>query len=1411
MKAKLFYYLLIIISCLNTGSVLAQHNEFKINDALYRYMIKVQNNLKNKGVGLCMIDTFYAKASEIKDVKAQCLALYFKVKYYSFNDDIEGEKREFDRVAPLILRTPYLQYYFGAWTNYIIDNMNRGKHDIVLSELSKYQERAFELKNDYGVMNSYMLLGDYYMNTSHFSLALPQFKKALEYAQSKHVGDISSLYSNISQCLMWLRRWDEAEKACFQGLSLVSDEMKVIQPYTLLLSIYCRSEHQDSVKINKTYDKLQQLLSRHPLLGKNVAFYSSSMFDYYQYYRHDEKRADYYLKKDAFRFDELTQYLYEANKAEKVKDYRSSSDYYQRYGDRIAQSRLENESFLLSSFVPHMEYQKVENEKNAQLRHKAQMELQEAVDNELLLDLSEERDRAKILQRFKEQDLLKSQLELRKLTWQHRDKLLQQERIKSEQRKKLVESNKDKDYWRMLFFSLLIMALLILMGIYAINQYVVRRKLKREKAKAENSEQIKSLFFQNMNHEIRNPLNAIIGFNELLNSKAAKTISDKEKTDFIAMIESNSNLLLKLVNDVLDLSNFEAGTYKLSFAETDIHQLCHVTLESVRGRQNENVQLLLKTSPDHPYMLYTDAQRLQQVLINFLTNACKYTDTGTITLSYEALPDKVRFAVTDTGRGVKEEDAEKVFDRFQMLDKAKRGTGLGLHICRIISKLLHGRVYVDTNYKEGARFVFDHPIKGLFTLLIALCCSFIPMKAQNNPLHIQNNLYHYYLKLDKYLNIPVGGALADTMFVMAQKSGDVEAQCLALAAKTKHYRYGHNDAALLNAFAQCRDFAISHKRYKYVFKAWTHVIKYYLSQNRFKEAMQQLQQYQNVMRKLNDPYGISMYFYEVGNFFTLQQQNATALSYYLKAMNYWTDERCSIYTLIAQSYYSLKDYRKGILYAKKALGTATTQVMKFNPMVILLKCYCHGGDAANATNVMEELKELQHENVNRVSFSRFYEALYCYYHYIKKDNDNAMEALLAAGNEYNPEYFGSYYYYLKKYEASSKYYKEYADLSTKWLRTDWNNLFDSYISKFDYDQANRERNRLQLANIQLQLQSSHRRKELLLAQREKSILELQHANLVTRQKKSALDVQNMMLAQQQTDINKQRIVNAGIETQREINEQRDDWRMVAISFALLFVIASFIFLFFYLHRKMQRLRGETIKAEATERAKNRFYQRVSERIQSPLSTIVNLNKQLNSNETFALTEMERLEMMRQLSLSSKSLNIIVNNVLDISKLESGTYKMQISEVNVDELCHLVMRNVSEELPSNVKLLFDPRRAENNYSSALLVSTDQSRLQFILTLYLTNACHHTSFGSITLAYEQLPNMIRFSVTDTGRMLSSEEAAMIFSRHLSDNREHRLGLGMYLVRLSAKMIQAKAYADSTGNVNGARFYLDIPLSL
>mgnify|MGYP002548772792 CR=1 FL=1 len=232
--------------------------------------------------------------------------------------------------------------------------------------------------------------------------------------------------------------------------------------------------------------------------------------------------------------------------------------------------------------------------------------------------------------------------------------------------------------------------------------------LREAKDRAEESNRLKSAFLANMSHEIRTPLNAIVGFSDVLS--AGDTAIDDQR-GYFEIIKANSDLLLRLINDILDVSRLEADRVTLTLEKCDVVQVCTQVTASVTQARRSSNRIVFESAADS-LEIRTDIQRLQQVVINLLSNADKFTENGTITLKLE--PDMrnrtVLFSVSDTGCGIPPEKRKRVFERFEKLNEYAQGTGLGLSICKLIVEKWGGRIWIDSQYTRGARFVFTHPL-----------------------------------------------------------------------------------------------------------------------------------------------------------------------------------------------------------------------------------------------------------------------------------------------------------------------------------------------------------------------------------------------------------------------------------------------------------------------------------------------------------------------------------------------------------------------------------------------------------------------------------------------------------------------------------------------------------------------------
>lgn len=220
------------------------------------------------------------------------------------------------------------------------------------------------------------------------------------------------------------------------------------------------------------------------------------------------------------------------------------------------------------------------------------------------------------------------------------------------------------------------------------------------KNKAEEADKLKSTFLANMSHEIRTPLNAIVGFSQLI----SETTEQEEKNEYKQLIETNSDILLKLIGDILDLSKIEAGSIDIHRQELDLSQLCEELFQSFKQRLKDTNVTLRLINPYAKCTAYFDKHRFIQIFTNFVSNAIKYTPQGEIVMGYECKPGQVRLYVRDTGIGIPEQKKHNIFGRFEKLDNFAQGTGLGLSICKAIAEATKGEVGFESTENVGSEF-----------------------------------------------------------------------------------------------------------------------------------------------------------------------------------------------------------------------------------------------------------------------------------------------------------------------------------------------------------------------------------------------------------------------------------------------------------------------------------------------------------------------------------------------------------------------------------------------------------------------------------------------------------------------------------------------------------------------------------
>jgi signal transduction histidine kinase len=1392
-----------IISC----HCFAQNNPYKIDDRLYGLFNHALNAIPNDN-GLKVIDSLTIQAKRYNDVKAECISFFLIGRFYSYRRDPVHLQQAFSRYAPMILKTPYRQYYFGMWGSLITSYLNTNRYDEAVREILKYRKEAFRLNDNFGILHSYKEQGDLYIRTRHFQLALPYYRKALKYID-KDKKDAADLYISLSRCYLYLLKWKDAERTLDLCKSFNENEVTSIIVLELYLILYCSEDEQDAQKIEQTYSLMMKQAKKDKNARKQQLYYDA-LFCYNYFYKHDyNSEAANSLYKVAMERNSLPQQLFNARMYESTKDYHHAALSYKNICDIIDKQKKDNEHYLFREFVPQLDFYNIDHQKQLLLRRHAAMQLKHLNDEKNLLKLKDEQDRARLITRQHEHDELMNKFLAQRANIEQKKKSTYNEYLKAEQQRKDTEMLNEQNGWKLFFIITISSIVLLALFIYIFDNLKTHRTLKEDKEKALRSEHLKSLFYQNMNHEIRTPLNAISGFNEILNGEMHDTLSPEEKRRFIKMISTNSELLLTLVNDVLDLSNFESGTYKLKLTDVDIHELCYTAVESIRGRQEEGVKLIFDPKGNEHYILHTDGQRLQQVLTNYLTNACKHTTSGSITLSYDIQPTQIRFAVADTGIGIKDEDAEIVFERFQMLQGEKNGTGLGLHICRLIADLLHGSAYLDKSYKKGARFIFDHPIISAILLCFVLMLHPTIHAAGQSQAQI-NKLDTYYSRLQLEENRPLSLRMCDSLYMMSKKANYVRGECRALLSKTSIYGVLAKTDSMLIAFSQCKELCIKNKEEVPLFLAWSQVVLALLQKGNNQKALEQLSQLKQAATKLHSSYGMDQYYYEAGTYYFLLEQYSAALRYYFHLRDKGYTDTGGLYSMIGQCLYYMGDYKEAIHNMQLALGLTNTDMKRALPIVFLVRCYSLLGDSVSASREVANLRKLNQEGFRPIDKNLYHIALYNYYKFIVKDTAKYISEEKIVFSRSSNVNGGQYHLDIGDDVKANNIYKRNALRLISKMQSAGDESEQLYVSKYDFQEAVAHNDELALSNVQLQLVDARNNQKLLSLQHDKTLWMLKMENMDEQRKQWQITMQNISLMQQSNELERQKILAEGAARQKKLVQNQLEWRTVVIILIILSLGAILGFYIYKLRRKEQHLREEATIAEENEKDKEQFFGNVNKEIRAPLDTIILLNNQLNGDgSSDEIPYNQRMEMLKTLNRSTAYLTEFVNDVLDISKMDSGKLTAKSERTEITSLCKSTLGEVKSMVDNtDIHFVFLPNGIVNYDPMPYFIQSDRNLIQIVLFSYLTAAVHRSISGDIILSYELINNILQLSVVDHASTIPAETAEDMFRFEKNSLSAKNDALKLHKVRLIARILKGRAYIDTT-YTEGARFVFELPV--
>jgi signal transduction histidine kinase len=651
----------------------AQNNPYKIDDSLYEYYQRMVM-LKADSACLKMVDTLYARAFAMGDTKAQCLAYTIPVSYrFTVHDHYDEMHRAADDLRRVARHTGYLRYYYFATSNEITYLLNEGKFGPAVRLAHHMRDEAFADGDPHGIYSCLLALGNVYLMRHEYQTALDFYRHGYEHLiKNIPEQDDTQILSRMATCYSEMQQPEEALRYARQALETAKTE-----------SGQLRAMEQDLFFFYH-YGKIAEFLHYYAI-GKDI------------------------MTRVGYRYRDGW-YMIEAYKSLYDKRYDEAHAYADKVGGAYERAIIHSDIYVAQQDYL-MAYQ----------------EMKQAG------DINEHR---LLLQQNQDLDDLEEQIRREKLDQQMQELQAKQNHIESTRRQIRI---------RLVIIIGSLMFLLLALVAFVRHRHAcvlsaknreledlgraaedarqkaekartvaenARTVAERARDKAELADQMKTMFVQNMSHEIRTPLNAIVGFSAILTDPSFE-LSPEERQDLSARISQNSDLLTTLINDILDLSNLESGKYSMDFQSVSANTLCTYALDTVACRKPEDVKLMFDSDVPDDFMFTTDGMRVQQVLVNFLTNAEKNTEHGIIHLhcSTRQHPGFVTYSVEDTGIGVPPEKARSIFERFTKLDNFKQGSGLGLSICSVISDRLGGRVYLDTHYTSGARFVFEVPME----------------------------------------------------------------------------------------------------------------------------------------------------------------------------------------------------------------------------------------------------------------------------------------------------------------------------------------------------------------------------------------------------------------------------------------------------------------------------------------------------------------------------------------------------------------------------------------------------------------------------------------------------------------------------------------------------------------------------
>lgn len=608
-------------------------------------------------------DTLFDMAIRCNDTVMAKIALGAKVDYYYYG---QGENRTDSIIAGVNRLKQYArsvgnaELYYWAWAARLVNYyIIQGEYNIALLEAEKMLQEAKGEKKQGSIAECYYALANVYTAKGLVKKSQEFMLKEIDIFENANVFryNISCQYSDAAKIYIDLGEAEKAPELLKKALKTSRSTYHEVTAKLVYVSLYLAQG--DTAAARKALEECRQMYMGEPSMKRHIHYLYDVEIDY-------NWRVGNYNKALGV-LDERETELRKKNNLTTLMALRKTK------ADILwDMNRKEEAAGLYRDFLLEQKKEKERNEEITTSEFATMLNLQQLNAEKVRLE--------KISQKKQLQNtrtILFSVLGLLCIVviflWQQRKLNAKLHRAKN----KLDEQNRT-----------LIKA---------------EEELRKAKEVAEQSNWLKTMFIQNMSHEIRTPLNSIVGFSGVL----VDMLDEKEDIgQYVALIESNSKLLLKLVGDILDISILDSEV-EIKHNAVDVNACCQASIDAAGASFDPGVRLIFEPACDE-LIINSNYNYIVQVLDNLLGNASKFTHEGSVTLAYEVKKEENQliFTVTDTGIGIPVEEQERVFERFVKLDNFSQGAGLGLSICRIVAERLGGYLRIDKGYTQGTRIIF---------------------------------------------------------------------------------------------------------------------------------------------------------------------------------------------------------------------------------------------------------------------------------------------------------------------------------------------------------------------------------------------------------------------------------------------------------------------------------------------------------------------------------------------------------------------------------------------------------------------------------------------------------------------------------------------------------------------------------